>query len=35
MSGTRKPTDADYVRDHDRQLRRAALASMVGTTIEW
>jgi metabolite-proton symporter len=35
MSGTGKPTDADYLRDHDRQLRRAALASMVGTTIEW
>src|SRR5271169_3992314 len=33
MSGTGKPTDADD--DHDRHLRRAALASMVGTTIEW
>jgi MFS family permease len=33
MSGTGKPTDADQ--DHDRQLRRAALASVVGTTIEW
>src|ERR1700728_3750575 len=35
MSATVKPTDTQYVRDHDRQLRRAAIASMVGTTIEW
>ncbi|MFL5283301.1 MAG: MFS transporter, partial [Rhodopila sp.] len=35
MSGIAKPTDADSVGDHDRQLRRAALASTVGTTIEW
>src|SRR4051812_4463798 len=35
MSGIGKPTDADSVGDHDRQLRRAALASTVGTTIEW